>query len=343
LIGEAFEVFHELARMVGAAADDKTLTKPPVGEDAGPGRLNVGVALGGGAARGWAHIGILKGLREAGIRPDIVAGTSIGAVVGGCYAAGKLDELDDWARSLTKRRVFSLMDLSFGGCGIINGARLRKLLESDIGPLAIEDLPIKFAAVATEIRTGHEIWLTKGRLVQAMRASYALPGIFEPVRVGGRWLMDGALVNPVPVSTARALGARLVIGVNLQSDVYGRGAVVPTHGTDDADDDDSARFSDTAPRTRFTAARAVFGRQVLRDPKDGPPGIPTVMMEAFNIVQDRISRARLAGDPPDVLIGPKLGRIGLFEFHRAAEIIDLGREALLRNLEAIQESAIALA
>jgi NTE family protein len=335
-------VLQELARMVGAVSDDKTLTDPPVGEDAGAGHLNVGVALGGGAARGWAHIGVLKGLREAGITPDIVAGTSIGAVVGGCYAAGKLDELEDWARSLTKRRVFSLMDLSFGGCGIINGARLRKLLESDLGPLSIEDLPVRFAAVATEIRTGHEIWLTKGRLVTSMRASYALPGIFEPVRVGGRWLMDGALVNPVPVSTARALGARLVIGVNLQSDVYGRGAVVPMHGTDDSDLPDVTPTEATT-RTRFGAGRSIFGRQVLRDSKDGPPGIPTVMMEAFNIVQDRISRARLAGDPPDVLVGPKLGRIGLFEFHRAAEVIDLGREALLRNLEAVQESALALA
>ncbi len=335
-------MLHDFARMVGVVSDDRTLTDPPIGEDAGPGKPSVGLALGGGAARGWAHIGVIKALKDAGIEPSIIAGTSIGAVVGGCYAAGKLDELEAWARSLTKRRVFSLMDLSFGGRGIINGARLRKLLESDLGPLGIDDLGIRFSAVATEIRTGHEIWLTKGRLVQAMRASYALPGIFEPVRVGGRWLMDGALVNPVPVSTARAMGARLVIGVNLQSDVYGRGAVVPMHGTDEDDDMDALRFTEPAPRNSFLGARLAFNRQALKDVKGGPPGIPTVMMEAFNIVQDRISRARLAGDPPDVLLGPKLARIGLFEFHRAAEAIDLGREAVERNLEAIQESVLAL-
>ncbi|GGE47869.1 phospholipase [Agaricicola taiwanensis] len=335
-------MLHELARMVGATSDDKTLTDPPVGEDASIGKPNVGLALGGGAARGWAHIGVIKALEEQGIEPQIIAGTSIGAVVGGCYAAGKLPELETWARSLTKRRVFSLMDLSLGGAGMINGARLRRLLESDIGPRSIEDLPIRFAAVATELRTGHEIWLTKGRLVQAMRASYALPGIFEPVRVGGRWLMDGALVNPVPVSTTRAMGARLVIGVNLQSDIYGRGAIVPMHGTDDADNDEAIRFTEGGQNGLFSAARGIFSKQVVSEVTGGPPGIPSVMMEAFNIVQDRISRARLAGDPPDVLLSPKLRGIGLFEFHRAAETIDLGYEIVQKNLDSIKEAALAL-
>lgn len=332
-------MLHELARMVGVAGtDDKTLSNPPVGEDAHPGRLSVGLALGGGAARGWAHIGVIKALREHGIDPTIIAGTSIGAVVGGCHAAGKLDALEEWARSLTKRRVFSLMDISFGGVGILTGARLQKLLEADLGPVMIEDLQVKFSAVATELRTGHEIWLTKGRLVKAMRASYALPGIFEPMKVGGRWLMDGALVNPVPVSTTRAMGARLVIGVNLQSDVYGRGSIVPTHGTNETDLADTDGSSPPSPRGRFLA-RSLFSKQVVNEVTGGPPGIPTVMMEAFNIVQDRISRARLAGDPPDVLLGPKLGRIGLFEFHRAAETIDLGHEAVHRNIENIKEAA----
>jgi NTE family protein len=335
-------MLHELARMVGVSSDDKTLTDPPVGEDASPGMPSVGLALGGGAARGWAHIGVIKALHEEGINPQIIAGTSIGAVVGGCHAAGKLDALEDWARSLTKRRVFSLMDISFGGAGIINGARLRKLLEADIGPLCIEDLPTRFSAVATELRTGHEIWLTKGRLVKAMRASYALPGIFEPVHIGGRWLMDGALVNPVPVSTARAMGARLVIGVNLQSDVYGRGTIVPIHGTNDTDKDEGDALPDPSQKRMFSA-RSMFSRQVVNEVTGGPPGIPTVMMEAFNIVQDRISRARLAGDPPDILLGPRLGRIGLFEFHRAAECIDFGREIVHKNIENIREAALALA
>ncbi len=316
---------------------------PPVGEDARPGKPVIGLSLGGGAARGWAHIGVIRALTDAGVRPDVIAGTSIGAVVGGCHAAGKLDELEDWARSLTRRRVFSLLDLSIAGSGLIGGTRLRELLERQIGGLCIEDLGIGFAAIATEIATGHEIWLTRGRLIQAVRASYALPGIFEPVRLGGRWLMDGAIVNPVPVSTARAMGARLVVGVNLHGDAYGRGAVVPGHGTDDDDMAEAGRFTDARRRPALSAARSLFARQFTGASAGMPPGISTIMLEAFNITQDRISRARLAGDPPDVLITPKIGRIGLFEFHRAAEAIALGREATERNLDAILESRTALA
>lgn len=332
-------MLHEIARMVGIGGDDSALSRPSVGEDTSPGTPSIGLALGGGAARGWAHIGVLRALLEAGYKPQIISGTSIGAVVGGCYAAGKLDELEEWALGLTKRRVFSFLDFSLNGGGLISGARLRGLLEQQLGDLGIEELPIRFSAVATEIRTGHEIWLTKGRLVPAMRASYALPGIFESVRVGGRWLIDGAMVNPVPISTARALGARLVIGVNLQANVYGRGAVVPMHGTDDSDAAAVSPASEELVRSRFT----VFPRQALRERVDGAPGIPTVMMEAFNIIQDRISRARLAGDPPDVMVGPKLAHIGLFEFHRAKEAIQLGREATERALEGIAESVEALA
>ena len=163
-----------------------------------PSRPKVGVALGAGAARGWAHIGALQELVAMGLSPDIVVGSSIGAVVGGCFAAGRLDTLESFARSLTKRRVFGLLDVSFNGGGLIGGDRLRARLEESIGALRIEDLPIRYAGVATEIGSGHEIWLKRGPLVDAMRASYALPGVFEPVRIAGRWLFDGAIVNPVP-------------------------------------------------------------------------------------------------------------------------------------------------
>src|SRR5712672_4150819 len=164
----------------------------------------IGLALGGGAARGFAHIGIVKALIAHGIVPDVVVGTSIGAVVGGAYATGHLDRLEEWARSLQPRSVLSYLDIRLNGSGLIGGTKLAAELEASIGPTMIEDLPIKFATVATEVRTGHEIWLTHGRMVDAMRASYALPGIFSPVLVGDRWLVDGALVNPVPVSAARA-------------------------------------------------------------------------------------------------------------------------------------------
>jgi len=305
----------------------------PVEGDAVPPLPKIGLVLGGGAARGWAHIGVLRALTAAGYRPDVIAGTSIGAVVGGCYAAGKLDDLEDWARSLTKRRVFSLLDLSFTGTGILSGSRLRAALEKDLGALNIEDLPLGYVAIATEVATGHEIWLTRGHLVEAMRASYALPGIFEPVRIGGRWLIDGALVNPVPVSAARALGARMVVAVNLHADTYGRGAVVPSHGTDDDDLAALEQWRNHRQQPRFSGLRGRAAmRRTLKAHIDGAPGLPTVMNEAYNITQDRIARARLAGDPPDVSVLPRLGQVGLFEFHRAAEAIALGADAVERAL-----------
>ncbi|MGD9867242.1 MAG: patatin-like phospholipase family protein, partial [Hyphomicrobiales bacterium] len=171
----------------------------------------IGIALGGGAARGWAHIGVLKALAEAGIAPDVVAGTSIGAVAGGCYAAGKLDQLEEFALSLNRRKIFGFLDFNFGGSGLISGRRLCGELDSHLKECMIPDLNRRFVAVATELGTGHEIWLSKGRLVPAMHASYALPGIFRPVHLNGRWLIDGAFVNPVPVSVCRALGANIVI------------------------------------------------------------------------------------------------------------------------------------
>lgn len=291
----------------------------------------IGLALGGGAARGWAHIGVLQALTEAGYAPDVITGTSIGAVVGGCYAAGKLDRLTDFAIGLTKRRVIGLMDFHLGGAGLISGERLRRLLDRDLDGVQIGDLPQRFAAIATELGTGHEIWLTRGPLVAALRASYALPGVFDPVKLGGRWLMDGALVNPVPVSAARALGADVVLCVNLNTEIGGRGTVIQTHG---ADPD-----TDLEPAPQGRAAGWLGGvRQRMRGfvGRDaGQPGLAGVMIDAFNITQDRISRSRLAGDPPDVMIGPKLGRVGLFDFHRADEAMALGRQATERALDDI--------
>src|ERR1700686_892665 len=190
----------------------------------------IGLALGGGAARGFAHIGIVRTLIAHGIVPDVVVGTSIGAVIGGAYAAGHLDTLEEWARSLQPRNILSYLDIRLNGSGLIGGDKLASQLEAAIGPTLIEDLPVKFATVATEVRTGHEIWLTHGRMVDAMRASYALPGIFSPVLIGDRWLVDGALVNPVPVSAARALGAEIVIAANLSSDVFTHSTTIYAHG-----------------------------------------------------------------------------------------------------------------
>jgi NTE family protein len=301
-------------------------------------RPKIGLALGGGAARGWAHIGVLRALDELGLKPDIIAGTSIGAVVGGCYAAGALDSVEAFARDLTRRRVFGLLDLNFAGSGLIAGNRLSKLLVGRLRDRRIEELAPRFVCVATELGTGHEIWMSRGRLVEAMRASYALPGIFQPVNVAGRWLVDGALVNPVPVSAARALGAEIVIAVSLSADAFGRGTVVQDHS---AEPIAQHAISEMAAGGLGTDARKVLRRQLLGG-EHGRPGISTVMVEAFNIIQDRISRSRLAGDPPDILLGPKLGRIGHFEFHRAGESIDAGYEACRKMAPEISETLAAL-
>ncbi len=303
-------------------------------------RPTIGLALGGGAARGFAHIGIVRTLVENGIRPDIVVGTSIGAVVGGCYAAGHLDALEGWARGLQPKNIFSYLDIRLNSSGLIAGNKLAAELEATIGKLRIDDLPLRFAAIATEIQTGHEIWLTHGRAVDAMRASYALPGIFAPVSIGDRWLVDGALVNPVPVSAARALGAEIVIAANVSTDVFGHGTIIPRHG---ATEDIGETVEEVAQPKRGIAKLFSPERTVKREffGSENRRGISTVMVDAFNIMQDRITRARLAGDPPDVLISPRVGNIGWFDFHRAEETIAHGARAAARTIESIQE-AIAI-
>lgn len=268
----------------------------------------IALALGGGAARGWAHIGVLRALDEAGIQIDMIAGTSIGALVGGCYLAGKLDELEEFARSLTKRRIFGLLDLHLGGNGLLGGLKLTAKMQEHLNGTTFADLTRPFVCVAAEIRTGHEIWLSNGSLITAMRASYALPGVFEPVTCNKRVLVDGALVNPVPVSVCRAYEQRLVVAVNLHYDLFGRAAVIK-HSADTDGDGEAELVIDKGPSDR-----------------EARLGITGVMVEAFNIIQDRISRARMAGDPPDLSLLPKLGHIGLTEFHRADEAIRLGYE-----------------
>jgi len=293
-------------------------------------RTKIGLALGGGAARGWAHIGVIKALVEAGVKPDVIVGTSIGAVVGACHAAGHLDALEEFARQLTRRRVFGYLDFNFAGTGLINGQRLCERLQQQLGDLTIEELEPRFTAVATEIGTGHEIWLSRGRLVDAVRASYALPGVFRPVKINGRWLFDGALVNPIPVSVCRAHGARYVIAVNLNFDVCGRGTIDPHFEPEVA-----AEPAEPEPQPLLgkngTAVRRLLQRQIFGK-GEAAPGISTVMVEAFNIVQDRIARSRLAGDPPDTMINLRLSDIGLFDFHRADALIARGEEGAKRNL-----------
>jgi NTE family protein len=295
-------------------------------EERSPRKQGIALALGGGAARGWAHIGVLRALEEADISINMIAGTSIGALVGGCYLAGRLDELEHFARSLTKRKMFGLLDFHLGGNGILGGMKLDARMRQHMDGLTFEDLDRPFVCVASEIRTGHEIWLSSGSLITAMRASYALPGVFEPVTCNKRVLVDGALVNPVPVSVCRAHEQPLVVAVNLHYDLYGRAAVIKHNAGE------LVVEKDADPRRNPNA-----------DTREARLGITGVMVEAFNIIQDRISRARLAGDPPDMSLQPKLGHIGLSEFHRAEEAIELGYEAARAHLPELKRLQSVLA
>ena len=298
----------------------------------------IGLALGSGVARGWAHIGVLKVLTRAGFLPDIIAGTSIGAVVGGFYSAGMLSDIEDFAMRTTRRGIFGLADLSMKRGGLFSGRRLTEQLHENLGGMQIEDLPRAFVPVSTELATGHEIWLRHGSMVDALRASYALPGIFAPVHLDGRWLIDGALVNPVPASVCRAFGARLVIAVNLNRDAFGKSSTSrPVLLEADQDDELDPKLDDQESQTRLGNYKTML-RQMFSG-SEKIPGMTTVMLSAFNIVQDRLARSRLAGDPPDITITPRVGHISLLEFESAAEAIRIGELATEERLPFIEEAA----
>lgn len=296
----------------------------------------LGLALGGGVARGWAHIGAIRALIEAGIRPDIIAGTSIGALVGGAYLAGKLDVLEDWARSLNRRRMMSYMDVRWGGSGFMRGERLARVLRHYMGDVNIEDLDRKFAAVTCDLRTGYEVWLQRGPIVPAIRASYALPGAFEPIKIDGRHMIDGALVNPVPVSACRALGAHMVIAVSLNGDAFG--PIGSSHEMDFEEGEDAADPFELASQSlnKLRPDRLLLKSMMGENNGDGAPKIGSVMMGTLNIVMDRISRSRLAGDPPDVFVAPRIGHIGMLEFTKAEELIERGYRAMQHEIPLIK-------
>ena len=297
-------------------------------------QITLALALGGGAARGWAHIGVFRVLAAAGLLPDLVVGTSIGAIVGAHYAAGRLDTLEDFARSLTRRRFVGYLDFSMSGSGLITGQRLFDRFNEHLDDVKIEDMRTHFAAIATELGTGHEVWLRRGSAIDAARASSAIPGIVRPVKVNGRWLVDGSLVNPIPVSVCRALGAHVVVAVNLNGDGFGKGGTLVHH----EEDDDTALpvIQATAGEWNSRAALQLLHRQFFGRSEEAAPGISSVIFDAFSIVHDRMARARLMGDPPDLMISPDLAGVGAFDVHRAEEMIALGEIAAQEQLGGIQ-------
>lgn len=307
---------------------------PPAGPSLEGKKPTIGLALGGGVARGWAHIGAVQRLEELGIKPDIVAGTSAGALVGGFWLAGHLPALEVWARSLTKTRMLSYFDVVLNGSGLMGGKRLEKILEKTLPATNIEDLEQKFIAVTAELATGHECWLRNGDLGDAIQAAYALPGVFPPRAIHGRWLIDGALVNPLPVSVCRAMGARMVIAVGLHADAFGHGAAKRRDKFNPITDD-SGESLEQAQGGGITERLAL---KKLFHPAESTPGVGTVMLAGFNILMDRVTRSRLAGDPADVLVTPQTGHIGLLDFDRADESIQLGREAVDYSMSRIDKT-----
>lgn len=294
--------------------------------------MRIGVALGGGGARGWAHIGVLRTLTRAGFKPEIIAGTSMGAIVGGAYAAGRLDEIEKFALSMDRRSIWRLTDLNIGktGGGLVLGDRIAQTLADAIGDRAIESLQTKFVAVATELHTGHEVWLEEGSLIAAMRASYALPGIFVPAANDGRPLIDGGITNPVPVSACRASGAHLVIAV-------------PLPATQTPASERFVKNALPAEATAWQRAIAAFreperfvARQLFGDEPDAMT-TASVSVAALNILLDRMTRVRLASDPPDVTVTSDIGKIALLEFDRAADAIAIGAAATEKVLPTIEE------
>jgi NTE family protein len=300
-------------------------------------RPRIGIALGSGSARGWSHVGVLEALHNAGIEPDIVCGSSIGALVGAAYVADQLPALKDFAQALTWRSIVGLLDVRLSGGGLINGEQIVELLHNLSITAKIEDCGKPFAAIATDLETGREVWLREGPIDAAVRASISLPGIFSPVHNGDRWLIDGGLVNPVPVSACRALGADIVIAVNLNGDIVETfearrakpimpGMTVPPEFV--------RRLLNQVP-TGIREQVSAIAPKLLR-PAEASPGYFDVLANSINIMQDQITRSRLAGEPPHIILLPRLRAIGLMEFHRAAEAMAEGHACVEQALPALR-------
>lgn len=305
-----------------------------------PGKI--GLALGSGAARGWAHIGVIDALIEKGIRIEYVAGTSMGALVGAVYASKKIDILADVARRLDWRQViYHFLEISFPRSGLIDGTKVEAFVRRYVQLCDIRDLPVPFCAVATDVQTGGEVIIDEGDIIEAVRASISTPGIFTPVIRKGRVLVDGGLVNPVPVDVVRKMGADFVIAVDVshfvkkeESDKQHRASLakeqaIPASGPAG---DIPGRILQRI-RRKFAdldlSARA-YTRQWMKE--SVLPNIFDVMGNSIRIMEAQITESRLKIDRPDVLIRPRVGHLSFMDFHRAEEAIAEGRKAALKQL-----------
>jgi NTE family protein len=272
----------------------------------------IGLALGSGSARGWSHIGVILELEAMGVKPQVVAGTSIGALVGAVYVSGQLKAFSDWVSKLGVRDVVGLLDFTLSG-GVVKGEKLFGYFYEHHRNPKIESLKQRFVSVATEMQTGREIWIDSGPVFTAARASCAIPGVFTPVKHQDRWMLDGGLVNPVPVSPCRALGADVVIAVNLNAQLIG------------------AHLSSASQAEAFSAEKSMdrsFWNKLMKyfESEEGKdPSFFDVVASSINIMQDRITRSRMAGDPPEITLVPRLEDYALMDFHRADQAIAEGR------------------
>lgn len=288
----------------------------------------IGLALGSGAARGWSHLGVLRALANLGVRVDVVSGCSIGALVGAALASGRSDQLESWVRALDWQDVVSMLDVSFRG-GLIRGDRVVQYCAEHFFASDFASLNLPFACVATELHTGREVWLREGKVAEAVQSSIALPGLFSPVLRGGRVLVDGGLVNPVPVSLCRALGAEIVIAVELGSGVVGR---TRRQNPTTADDDHG-----WAQRLFGAIGLTKSERETVGQVSE-LPSLPDVVTTSINIMQMRIARSRLAGEPADVVISPRVAHLNMMEFDRANEAIEEGEAAVERSSALLQQA-----
>jgi NTE family protein len=333
--------------------------------------MKIGLALGSGASRGWAHIGVIQALEELGIKIDIVAGCSIGAYVGAAYASGKLEPLAEWVKSLTEWQVFALMGVGFYRGGLVSGLKVFKALQDNFAFDDFDKLHKPFAAVATDLYSGREVNFMQGSVIEAVRASCAIPGLFPPVCMNNRWLVDGGVVNPVPVNLCRLLGADIVFAINLSADFrpqsllqnqleheknqqktsdffkrsqaqiqnwFKKGNKTNQDSPDYSIDED---HQDTKSDGEINILDQVNSEETNNENVSTTIPLPTpsilnAMSGSLDILQGRVTRSRLAGDPPDILIEPQLRDFGMMEFYRANELIEEGRNSVKRIAEQIK-------
>ena len=303
---------------------------------------SVGLALGGGSARGWAHIGVIRALTEAGIDIDYVVGTSIGSVVGSVFAAGNIKDLEEVAVRLDWKQIAYLFDVVLPKSGLIDGKKVAGFVQNNLRKTNIEELSIPFCAVSTDLNTGEEVVIREGDIIEAVRASISIPGIFTPVRNNGRVLVDGGLVNPVPVSVAREMGADFVIAVDLSHGIVGGKESIqdtpPELGVSHSEKDDQQRTEKKnrileALNNRLAAIDFSALSWIKHSPDKEPlPSIFDVITSSINIMEVQISAERLKADPPDLLIQPNLSHIKFLEFNRASEAIAEGYDETKRRL-----------